>query len=86
MPARNLEADFHECGGNNVSEWREPPKGGTYYGKTMAEVVLEHQGNPRTSFTDLGPGKIFSLFWKSLWGLGVCVLSSADKEDGREIP
>lgn len=57
-----------------------------YYGKTMTEVVLEHQGNPRTSSTELGPGKIFSLFWKGHWGSGVCVVPSVDKGDGREIP
>lgn len=44
-----------------------------YDGKRVAEVILEHQGNPRTSSTELGPGKIFSLFWKGLWGSGVCV-------------
>lgn len=27
VPPGNLGADFHECGGNNRSEWWEPPKG-----------------------------------------------------------
>lgn len=52
-------------------EWYKWAVGATkrgFYGKTMAKVAPEYQGNSFTSLTELGTGKIFSWFWKGLWG------------------